>query len=124
MASVYDIEYFYSFDDYEKMVREQPIGMTSYGTYNFNFYEMLFANGVKIYLFNSAKETKQFYTYCKFPSDKVPFMGKIEDINNRTIVEATNRNYDDFQSLCKELAETREYMMIFVPFFSNPADEQ
>lgn len=114
--SVYDKEYFYSFDDYEKMLKNQPIGLSSYNDIKFDFYEMRFANGAVVYLLNSMKEASDFRKYCQFSSENVPYIGTIKDIENRIVFEALRRNTTDFNSLCEQLAEGRTYCFLFVPF--------
>ncbi len=41
MAS-YDKEYFYSFDDYERLNKNQPIPLSSWNDIKFDFYEIRF----------------------------------------------------------------------------------
>ena len=114
--SAYDQESFYSFHDYEKLQKSQPIPLSSWNDITFDFYEMRFANGVVVYLLNSLKEAIQFKKYCNFPNDSVPFIGEIKDIQNRIVVESIKRSATDLIELCGQLAETREYGFIYIPF--------
>lgn len=125
--SAYNKEYFYSFDDYEKMQKNQPIPLSSWNDVKFDFYEMRFGNGVVVYLLNSLKEAIEFKAYCSFPNDKVPFIGEIKDMINRIVFESIKRTSNDFIQLCEQLAENREYCFIYVPFKlswqENPQEE-
>jgi hypothetical protein len=125
--SAYDKEYFYSFDDYERLTKNQPIPLSSWNDIKFDFYELRFGNGVVVYLLNTMKEASDFKAYCQFPVDKVPYIGTIKDIENRIIFESINRNTKDFNDLCEQLAEGRTHCFLFVPFKlswqENPADE-
>ncbi len=125
--SAYDKEYFYSFNDYQNIMKNQPVALSSWGDVKFDFYEMRFGNGVVVYLLNTLKETSAFKAYCSLPADKVPYIGSVKEIEDRIIFEAINRNNKDFNSLCTELAEGKEFCFLYVPFdFSwqkNPAKE-
>lgn len=112
--SAYDREYFFSFDDYEKMSKSQPIALKSYNENKFDFYEMRFNNGVSVYFFNSLNEAKAFKSYFNFPN--VPYTGEIKEMNNRVIVESIKRNVNDFIDLSNQLAEGRTHCFISVPF--------
>ncbi len=112
--SAYDKEYFFSFDDYQKSEKNQPIPLFSWNENKFDFYEMRFKNNVVIYLFNTLKETIEFRNYCNLPN--VPFTGEINDVTDRVIFESINRNTKDFCDLCNQLAEERKYCFIYVPF--------
>lgn len=112
----YDKEYFYSFDDYEKMLKNQPVPLGSWNNVVFDFYEMRFGNGVVAYLLNSMKEALDFKKYCSFPAEKVPYIGTIKEIENRIIFETIKRNTKDFNDLCEQLAEGRTHCFLFVPF--------
>ena len=117
--SPYDIETFFSFDDYERISRQQPVKLTAYDEFKFDFYEMKFENGASIYLFPTALEAVKFKNCMSFPKERIPFIGKIEDIDNRILVESLKRNNADFYSLCNQLAEDKKFMFIYVPFLMS-----
>jgi hypothetical protein len=112
----YDKEYFFNFDDYIKAEKNQPIPLVSYGEIKFDFYEMIFKNGVRVFLLGSMKELKAFYNYCGYKSDRVPFYGAVSDIIERVSFETLKRTPRDFIELCEQSADDKKYGMLYVPF--------
>lgn len=114
MASIYDKEYFYNFDDYKKLEENQPIPLGNWNDFKFDFYQINFKNGVRVYLFNTLKEAYEYNKYLSL--DNVPYLGKIDEIIDRVIFEALKRSSRDFIELCNQLAENRTFCFIYVPF--------
>ena len=112
----YDREYFFSFEDYEKAERNLPIQLTNYNEVKFDFYEMRFKNGVRIFLLKDMKELKKFKEYCDYPKSRVPFYGAVSDIIDRVSFEALKRTSQDFIDLCEQSAEDKKYGLMYVPF--------
>lgn len=113
---------FFSYDDYLNYTNKKNVMMLNYNDYNFNFYDMSFSNGTKIYLFNSLDEARAFKKYFNMDSTKVPFVGLIVDVLDRFIMDGVGKSVDEFVEICKDLAEERKYMIIFIPSYVNPYD--
>jgi hypothetical protein len=126
--SVYDKEYFYNYDAYKKAEQSMPVGMTSYGSKKFDFYEIGFQNGCKAFLFNSIDEAKSFMEFCNFTDGFVKHLGRTNDILERVINESIKRS-TDFIEECNRLSDDREYLLFVAPFQlsyekENPFDDQ
>lgn len=113
MDSPYDREYFFSFDDYIKIEQAQPIPISSWNEYKFNFYEIRFKNNVIIYFFYTLKETLSFKNYIN--TNNILHTGLKSDINERIIFESIKRNVNDFLTLSNELAEGRDFCLLYNP---------
>jgi hypothetical protein len=126
--STYDKEYFYDFDAYKKAEQSMPVGMTSYGSQKFDFYEIGFKNGCKAYLFDSLDEAHSFVDYCQISHSFVKYVGKTNEIYERVINESIKRS-TDFIDECNRLSDDREYLLFVAPFQlsyekENPFDDQ
>lgn len=113
----YKTEYFQDFDKfkYDNMVKNETIPMVSYESYNFNFFEIKFDNGVKAFLFENFNMGEIFVNYCNIDKKVIKYLGKTEDINFRVIKESINRG-DDFIEECFRLSDGKEYLLLLAPF--------
>ena len=117
--SHYDIEHFFDYEQYQKLLKEQPEPMLPYfGDLKFEFYQFGFQNGVRVFLFQEKKMAQDFVTYMNFEENCI----MCDHINNsidRILQETMKRNSNDFIDLCKQLSDNKEFCVIYCPFKLN-----
>lgn len=112
----YDMEYFYNQSDYYKTEQALPVRMNNdYAKHKFDFYQFSFENGVNAYLFDSLAESQSFVQYMGFEENCI-HCDKVENCLDRVVLESVKRNSNDFVEICKQLDETKTYLVIYCPF--------
>lgn len=119
------MNYFQQYDNFEKQYTGMFVGMTSYNDYEFIFSDLLFNNGVRIFLLNEDK-IKEFANYMNI-NKVVKYAGKLENLLDRVTMECLNRTSDDIIRECRHFAENKEFIILCAPFKlsyeENPLDE-
>ena len=114
--SHYDTGHFFDYEQYQKIVKEQPEPMLpNFGELKFEFYQFGFKNGVRVFLFKEQNEADDFVTYMNFETDCL-MCGHIDNCIDIHIKESVKRSGVEFKQLCEQLSEDKKHCVIYCPF--------
>lgn len=110
----YTKEYFYDYNDYQEILRNQPDKIVANGSMDFSF--ICFDRGAKVFLSENAEEINNIISFFNFDKNDIQYIGSINDIDDRITTECVKRKASDLETLIKEMYENKKFMLVFAPF--------